>query len=338
MILYKSMKIHLEDWEGLKRHYIYDVKVKDNKHNIDILHSRYRIMCRYFVGKQFTRENFVGFIEYMRGKGYSTAYCNQFIKMARHIDKLHDLNEVRDFSLYPRERKFVDILTSDEMLALAEVKLDVARDKEAINQKYRALIYLMYYTGARINEILQLRWQDLLDKPVHLVVYNQTKINDNRFAPIPLTLYDDLTALPHYSGYIFTNRDGDPLHITTVSEMLKKRAIAIGLKKRVYNHLFRHSLINLLLKNGAPIHTVSKFIGHKSIETTNASYVHLMVEELNDMLYTYHPALRKQQTLEMVTKRVRELCMNILDSDRFMLQVSKQKRHVTFHIQEADEI
>lgn len=332
------MQIHYDEWENLRRYLVFDIKIKDNKKNIGSLASRYKILCAYFEGKEFTRANFISFMEYMREKGYTTAYCNQFIKMARHIDKFYGLNEVRDFSLYPREKKFVEILTDDEMVSLAEARLKLARDEQEINNKYRCLIYLMYFTGARIGEILNLRWQDILNKPVHMVVYNQTKINDLRFAPIPEPLYCDLTALPHYSGYVFTNRNGHPLDISTVSEMLKKRAVAVGIKKRVYNHLFRHSFINLMLRNGARIHEVSRLVGHKSVETTDQSYVHVMIEELNDVLHAYHPALKKQQTLETITRRVRELCANILDTDRFILQVSKQKDEVSFRVKELEEI
>lgn len=332
------MLIHFEDWGHIKRYLIYDRKIKDTKKNIQILESRYNIMCRYFAGKEFTRENFRGFLEYMREKGYTTAYCNQFIRMAKHIDKLYTLNELEDFTLYPKEKNFVEVLTNDQMVALAEARIDYPRESTEINEKYRQLIYVMYYTGARINEILQLQWHDIVAEPVSHIVFNQTKVNELRFAPIPVTLYDDLRDLPHFSGYIFTNRDGHPLDVTTVNYTLKKKALVIGLRKRVYNHLLRHSFINLMLRNGAKIHEVSRLVGHKSIETTNAHYIHIQLQELNDVLHTYHPALKKHQTIETITKRLRELCANILDTDRFQLQVSKNSRDVTFQVKELEEI
>lgn len=331
------MQIDFDNWDHLKRYLIYDRKIKDNKHNTDILKSRYNILCRYFAGKEFTRENFLGFLEYMREKGYSTAYCNQFIRMAKHIDKLYKLNQFADFTLYPKENKFVDVLTDEEMIALAEARVSYPRDSEELNKKYRALIYVMYFTGARISEILNLKWQDILMTPCYALVFNQTKINEMRLAPIPESLYVDLRRLPHYSGYIFTNRLGHPLDITTVSHNIAKKVDVIGLKKRVYNHLFRHSFINLMLRNGAKIHEVSRLVGHKSLETTNAHYIHIQLAELNDVLHTYHPALKKHQTLETITKRMRELCASILDTDRFNLSVSKQDKHVTFQVKEVDE-
>lgn len=332
------MQIKFEDWDHLKRYLVYDRKIRDNKHNTDILKSRYNILCRYFGEKEFDRENFLGFLEYMREKGYTTAYCNQFIRMAKHIDKLYKLNQLEDFTLYPKQKNFVEVLTTEQFEALAEAKLDYPRESAEINEKYRQLIYVMYYTGARINEILQLQWKDLLtEEGVAYIAFNQTKVNEIRLAPIPLSLQRDLTHLPHYSGYIFTNRNGNPLDITTVNYTLKRKAVVIGLKKRVYNHLLRHSFINLMLRNGAKIQEVSELVGHKSVETTYQHYVHIRLKELNDVLHTYHPALKKHQTIETITKRMRELCANILDTDRFNLSVSKQDKHVTFHVKEVEE-
>jgi integrase/recombinase XerD len=330
------MQIQFTQFDELKRYLVYDRKIKDTKKNILVLESRFRILCAFFVEKEFTRANFISFLEYMREKGYSTAYCNQFIKMAKHIDKFYKLEELQDFTQYKKEKHTVDILTDQEMLDLAEVRLPYTRNLEETNGRYRALIYVMYYTGARINEIISLRWEDVWVDPVPLLVFNQTKINEMRYAPIPVTLYDDLRALPHFSGYIFTNREGHPLDITTVNYTLKKRAVAIGLKKRVYNHLFRHSFINLMLRGGAKIHEVSRLVGHKSIETTNAHYVHVMVEELNDVLHSYHPALKKSQNIDILTKRVREFCANILDTERFDLRISREKKSVSFEIKELE--
>lgn len=335
-MLDNAMKISFEDWDHVKRYLIYDRKIKDNKHNIDILKSRYNIMCRYFADKEFTRENFRGYLEYMREKGYTTAYCNQFIRLAKHIDKLYKIGELADFTLYPKEAKFVEVLTDEEMIALAEAHVSYAREEEELNRKYRAIIYVMYFTGARISEILNLRWQDIISTPCYGLVFNQTKINEMRLAPIPVSLYRDLSRLPHYSGYVFTNRLGHSLDVTTVSHSIQKKAIVIGLKKRVYNHLFRHSFINLMLRNGAKIHEVSRLVGHKSLETTNQHYIHMQLSELNDVLHTYHPALKKHQTLETITKRVRELCANMLDTDRFQLQIAKHENQVSFHVKEVE--
>lgn len=330
------MKINLTQFEDVQRYLLYDKKFKNNKLNFSIYKSRFNIMCRFFEGKEFNRKNFVFFMEYLREKGYSTAYCNQFIKLAKHIDKLYEINELQDFTQYPKEQKLVDVLSDKQFIDLAEVKLNYPRLSEEINLKYRALIYVMYYTGARISEILTLQWEDLKTDPCPLIVFNQTKINDIRYAPIPMSMYDLLTSLPHYSGYVFSNKDGRVLDVTTINHTLKKRALAIGLNKRVYNHLLRHSFINIMLRNGARLHEVSRLVGHKTLETTNRHYVHVMIEELNDVLHNYHPALKKHQTLDSITKKLNDMCSNIIDPTRFSLRVFKKKNQVNVEIHEIE--
>lgn len=330
------MYIKNEDFNEIKRYLLYDKKLRGSEKHIQTLSSRYRFMCKYFEHREFTRENFLGFMEYMQEKGYSNAYCNIMITMAKHIDKFYGINQLQDFTRYPKEKKLVDVLSNDEMIALAEQPIPYSRLSEEKNAVMRCVIYTLYYTGARINEVLQLRWDDIKNASIPLIVFNQTKINELRYAPIPQALYDDLMALPHHSGYIFVRHDGQPLHDTTVAQTLKKKADLIGLNKRVYNHLFRHSFIALMLKGGARIHEVSRLVGHKSIETTNAHYVHVMIEELNDVLHAYHPALKKSQNLESLTKRIREMCANILDTDRFDLRVKREKKSVSFEIKELE--
>ncbi len=330
------MRIAFEEFDEIKRYLLYDRKLKNSPKDVHTMRSRYRLLCNYFAERDFNRDNFVSFMEYMQEKGYSNAYCNIFITMAKHIDKYYKLKELEDFTLYPKEQKLVEVLTAEEMVALAETPLPYTRLAEEKNAIMRGVIYTLFYTGARINEVLYLRWEDMRESPIPLLVFNQTKINELRYAPIPKTLYDDLTALPHLSGYIFVRHDGHPLNDTTVGQTLKKKADIIGIKKRVYNHLFRHSFINIMLRGGAKLHEVSRLVGHKSIETTNQHYVHVMIEELNDVLNAYHPSLKKSQTIDTLTKRIREMCGNILDTDRFDLRVKREKKSVSFEIKELE--
>lgn len=330
------MILQLAQFEELKRYLLYDKKLMDNHKNVVTLQSRFRVLCALFAEREFNRNNFLHVIEYMKEKGYSNAYINVIIVMAKHIDAFYKLHELEDFTLYPKEEKMIDVLTADQFTALAEVKLPYSREEKETNAKYRAIIYIMFYTGARITEVLTLRWQDLREGAFPILIFNQTKINELRYAPIPLSLYADLTALPHYGGLIFSSREGKALDRSNVGDDLKARAKACGIEKRVYNHLLRHSFINIMLRNGAKLHEVSRLVGHKTLETTNRHYVHLMIEELNDVLHAYHPALKKSQTLDSVTKRIREMCINVLDTDRFNLNVFKREGRVNIEIREIE--
>ena len=324
-------------FEELKPYLIYDRKLSANKHNMQIYQSRFNIMCRYFGERKFDRANFNSFIGFLREKGYSNNYINNFIKLAKHVDRFYKINELQDYTYFDKPVLNVDTLTPEEIEKMIEVTIPYRTDAERKNQRNKVLLSTLFLTGARVNEVLNLSWDDLKEGTVPYLIINQTKVKEIRYAPIPQTLYHSIVNLPHFGGFIFSNDLGYPLDPETVSSDIKRRARAIGISRRVYSHLFRHTFINLMLRNGAKIQEVSRLVGHKSIETTNQHYVHIQLQELNDVLHTYHPALKKHQTLETITRRVRELCANILDTDKFALQVAKKDNQVSFHVKEVEE-
>jgi integrase/recombinase XerD len=330
------MRLLPRQFAEIRDYLVYDRKFTDSKKNIGTLESRFRIMCRYFGERDFNRKNFLEFLRYLREKGYSTAYCNQFIKLAKHIDKMYVINELSDFTLFPEEQKVIDVLSPEQIIAMAEYNMPYTRERDERNIRNRVLIYTMFYTGARINEVLTLTWNDLQESPIPLIIFNQTKIKELRYAPIPESLYNDLTALPRYSGYIFCYKDGKPIDITTVNNELKLRAKAVGINKRVYSHLMRHSFINFMLRNGAKLHEVSRLVGHKSIATTDKYYIHMQIQEMNEVLHAYHPTLKKNQTLDSLTKKVKDMLGNILDTERFALRVKKDHNKVSFEVHELE--
>jgi integrase/recombinase XerD len=331
------MRLTRELYPELETYLFYDKKLRDGVKNEIILKSRYSVLCAYFSEHDFNRVNFTKFVRYMREKGYSGSYINVLITMAKHIDKFYNINELQDFTRFPKEDKPVYILTPEEIERMAEVDVPYARDREEINQKYQALIYVLFYTGARISEILNLRWDDLQPDPVPHLIMNQTKVYELRYSPIPQDLYEKLVRLPHYSGYIFSSKEGKQVDRTTVGDDLKRRAKLVGIDKRVYNHLFRHSFANFMRRNGAPIESISKMLGHKSVDTTNRSYMHIMLEELSDVLHYHHPQLKKQQTIDTIPDILKEVIHKIIDAERFDVNLFRHKKKVRIEISELED-
>jgi integrase len=166
---------------------------------------------------------------------------------------------------------------------------------------------------------------------------NQTKIYELRYSPVPKDLYEKLVRLPHYSGYIFSSKEGKQVDRTTVGDDLKRRAKLVGIDKRVYNHLFRHSFANFMRRNGAPIESISKMLGHKSVDTTNSSYMHIMLEELSEVLHYHHPQLKKQQTIETIPDILKEVIHKIIDAERFDVNLFRHKKKVRIEISELED-
>jgi len=171
----------------------------------------------------------------------------------------------------------VDYLEGDEVGALLEA-VDLNQPQ---GQRDRALLLTLFNTGARVQEILDVRPMDLqLERPY--LVRLRGKGRKERICPLwPKTvksLRALLAALPdpaHESAPIFRNRYGEPLTRFGVRYILRRYAQHAHVQvphlasKRVHPHSFRHSTAVYLLRSGVDPVTISQWLGHSSVETTN---------------------------------------------------------------------
>jgi len=146
-------------------------------------------------------------------------------------------------------------------------------------QRDYALFALMCNTGARVQEVLNLRVRDLrLDPPEQVRLHG--KGDKVRLCPLwPRTaklLRDLLSAQPPVGpdlaeATIFRNRNGGPLTRFGVRYLLRKhlpdyRSPAQG--RRIHPHALRHAIAVHLLKDGIDFGTISQILGHASVTTT----------------------------------------------------------------------
>ncbi len=79
----------------------------------------------------------------------------------------------------------------------------------------------------------------------------------------------------------------------TVQAMVRRRAIASGLPKKVYPHLFRHSFATHMLESSSDLRAVQEMLGHADISTTQV-YTHLDFQHLAQIYDKAHPRARKK--------------------------------------------
>ncbi|MGO8926387.1 MAG: tyrosine-type recombinase/integrase [Limisphaerales bacterium] len=143
-------------------------------------------------------------------------------------------------------------------------------------QRDRLLFTLLYNTGARISEALQLRTQDLLDRAVHL----RGKGRRDRTVPVwPATerLLRQWCKTNHLAPeqLIFTNRNGEPLSRDGVAFRLALSVRKAALhcpslsKRRITCHTFRHACAMSLLQAGVALEVIALWLGHAKPLTTH---------------------------------------------------------------------
>ncbi len=174
-------------------------------------------------------------------------------------------------------QRVVAYLEADELRAL----LDAPDRTTPDGRRDHALLLALFNTGARVQELLDLRPCDLqLVRP--LQVRLRGKGRKERLCPLWPQTADTLRAVlaergidPAATQPLFRNHRGEPLTRFGVRYLLRKhadraRAAAPTLTaKRVHPHALRHTTAVHLLQAGVDLVTISHWLGHASVETTN---------------------------------------------------------------------
>jgi integrase/recombinase XerD len=94
--------------------------------------------------------------------------------------------------------------------------------------------------------------------------------------------------------FVFLNLRGKPISRISIFLMIKKIANAVGIRKTISPHTFRHSFATHLVEGGADLRAVQEMLGHASITTTEI-YTHLDKKFLRETLEKYHPAFKHER-------------------------------------------
>jgi integrase/recombinase XerD len=193
-------------------------------------------------------------------------------------------------------RKLPDTLSFVEIEKLLEA-VDLSKPEGWRN---RAMIEVLYSSGLRVSELVELRLNHIYTDIGFLRVIG--KGNKERLVPIGrdamkyLKIYmDEIRGRPPhkaaqkgFESYVFLNRNGKKLTREMIFMIIKALASEIGLKKNISPHTFRHSFATHLIEGGADLRAVQEMLGHESITTTEI-YTHLDRDYLRQVIQEFHP-------------------------------------------------
>lgn len=170
--------------------------------------------------------------------------------------------------------------------------------------KWQLITHLMIVTGCRRGEIMGLQWDKVdfernrvkIDKSLVAtkskgVYLGNTKTSDIRYLPLPSETMQLLRQHKREqlrlqisngdrwinTGFVFTQDNGQPMNPDSITGWLKDFSARHGLP-HINPHAFRHTVASVLLANGTDIVTVSKQLGHASVNTTENFYSHIIEE------------------------------------------------------------
>jgi integrase/recombinase XerD len=189
-------------------------------------------------------------------------------------------------------------------LPLADIEAILAAAGAAgttLAMRDRALLELLYGTGARISEAVGLDVDDL--DAVDTTVLLHGKGGKERLVPIgsyAVTAVSDylvrarpgLVAAGKGTPALFLNARGGRLSRQSAWTVLVRAAERAGVTKDVSPHTLRHSFATHLLDGGADVRVVQELLGHASVTTTQV-YTLVTVDNLREVFATAHPRARE---------------------------------------------
>jgi len=212
------------------------------------------------------------------------------------IDPTGDLEKSK------QSRRLPKALTVAEVISLINA---AEREGDPVTLRDRALLELLYGSGARISELLNL---DLVD--VHQFAETETetlklrgKGGKERIVPLgsfaSAALRDYLVRVrPQLAAKsirptnaLFLNRRGTRLSRQSAWQFIFDAAKSAGIDAKVSPHVFRHSYATHLLDGGADIRVVQELLGHASVTTTQI-YTLITIDKVRETYSLAHPRAR----------------------------------------------
>lgn len=192
-------------------------------------------------------------------------------------------------------RRLPKALTIDQVERL----LGAPSAEDPIGVRDRALLELLYATGARVSEAIGLDVDDLAHGDVLRLRGKGSKeriVPIGSFARAAVDAYltrvrPALAAKGRASARLFLGARGAPLSRQSAWLVIRAAAEKAQITSEVSPHTLRHSFATHLLQGGADVRVVQELLGHSSVATTQI-YTHVSVDTLRDIYATSHPRAR----------------------------------------------
>jgi integrase/recombinase XerD len=174
--------------------------------------------------------------------------------------------------------------------------LDAPDASTPLGLRDRAVLEVLYATGARVSEVssLELRDLDLSQGQVTLM----GKGSKERIVPMHRIAVETVRRyLREARPMLLSGASGDTLFLSVrgrqysadaIRRMFKRNTALVGAASALSPHALRHSFATHLLDSGADLRTVQELLGHVALSTTQI-YTHLSTQRLQDVHRNAHP-------------------------------------------------
>lgn len=152
--------------------------------------------------------------------------------------------------------------------------------KNTMNIKHQLIIELLYSSGIRLSELLNLKVEDI-DFQNNIINVKEGKGRKDR---ITIVSHNTILKIKEYcgeNGLVFEGRNGK-YSAKSVQMIIERARKKIGIKHKVTPHMLRHSFATHLLESGIDIRYIQSLLGHSSLRTTQI-YTNVAKNKLVDI-------------------------------------------------------
>jgi integrase/recombinase XerD len=281
--------------KGLSKNTLYSYKI-DLDQFINFIKKK-NIKTREFKDKDIKE-----FISTFKNKGYEKSTVSRKISSLTHFfnflldEKEIEINPLSNFEIPKQTKKLPIILSNKHIDKILEF---TKQDQSATGIRLYTMIEILYATGIRISELVEMKLSSIYEDKNFLLVSG--KGNKERLVPISKntreTLDKYLTIRSHFisdktkSIWLFPSKQSSVGHITRqrFNQLLNELNLQADLGiKGISPHKLRHAFATHLLENGMDLRSLQQILGHSDISTTQI-YTHVLKERLKEIIKDNHP-------------------------------------------------
>lgn len=244
-----------------------------------------------------SKQDIMNVLKKLQEENLSNSSINHFVTTLRSFYKFLIINNIvkeniMDFISSPkREKHLPRVLSENEIDKLLNIPLT-----DHYSYRNKAILELMYATGLRVSELINLKVNDIdLNMAILKTIGKGSKeriipLGDYalNYLKIYINEYRSLLIKKDLNDYLFLNNHGNKLTRQGLFKILNKLAREQDIKAEISPHTLRHSFATHLLNGGADLRSIQELLGHSDISTTQI-YTHISNQKLNEDYHKFHP-------------------------------------------------